>query len=443
MKFAPFLLLLCAPAALAAPITATTGTSLADATSDQSGEGLDRSQYWLGDMGGLRGWLAKGGLTFSLSETSEILGNVSGGIRQGAAYDGVTTASLSLDTAHAFGWHGGTMMLSALQIHGRNLSADNLATLQTASGIEAERATRLWEAWYQQKFLADDALDLKIGQQSLDNEFMVSPNGLNFINTMMGWPMLPSADMPSGGPAYPMASLGLRARYRLSPSLTVLGGGFTANPGGDRAADAQAANASGVMFPLPGRALVIGEIQYRYPALGGMVSADEAAPLPHVYKLGVWNTGGTTGIYGVADQMLWQSADEAEESLEAFTRVMGTPDDGQNPIRFSANAGLVLHDPLPHRDDDSFSVGFGYTAVAPNQIRTARAAAIAAQGLDPLRGDESFIEITYSASITQWMSLQPDFQYVVFPGGGAIDPARPSQRIANEAVLGLRTVIQF
>ena len=89
-----------------------------------------------------------------------------------AAADGYQT--------RAFGWYGGTFNVSALQIHGRNLSADNLLTLQTASGIEADRATRLWELWYQQKFLEEDRLDIKIGQQSLDQEFMVSQNALLF-----------------------------------------------------------------------------------------------------------------------------------------------------------------------------------------------------------------------------------------------------------------------
>jgi hypothetical protein len=69
----------------------------------------------------------------------------------------------------------------------------------------------MWELWYQQKFLDEDRLDVKIGQQSLDQEFMVSQNAIYFINTMFGWPMVPSADLPGGGPAYPLSALGARA----------------------------------------------------------------------------------------------------------------------------------------------------------------------------------------------------------------------------------------
>src|SRR6185437_9698749 len=124
---------------------------------------LDHSSYMLGDMWGLRPALAKYGITLSLQEQSEVLGNATGGIHPAVAYDGLTTMSLQLDTERAFGWHGGTFNVSALQIHGRNLSADNLLSIQTASGIEADRATRLWELWYQQKFLDDDRLDIKVG----------------------------------------------------------------------------------------------------------------------------------------------------------------------------------------------------------------------------------------------------------------------------------------
>ena len=79
-------------------------------------------------------------MTLSVVEQSEVLGNVSGGIRQGFAYEGLTTATLQMDTQRAFGWDGGLFNASGLQIHGRNLSADNLLSLQTASGIEADRS---------------------------------------------------------------------------------------------------------------------------------------------------------------------------------------------------------------------------------------------------------------------------------------------------------------
>ncbi len=49
----------------------------------------------LGDIGGLRPWLGKYGVTFALTETSEVLANVRGGLARGADYDGLTTATVA------------------------------------------------------------------------------------------------------------------------------------------------------------------------------------------------------------------------------------------------------------------------------------------------------------------------------------------------------------
>ena len=139
------------------------GTSSAPADS----AGLWDRPNFLGDMGGLRTVFGNYGITFGLTETSEVLGNTTGGLHRGFAYDGMTTMTLTMDTDKAFNLSGGTFNVSALQIHGRNLSADNLDNLQTVSGIEASNSTRLWELWFQQAFLGGKA-DLKIGQQSID-----------------------------------------------------------------------------------------------------------------------------------------------------------------------------------------------------------------------------------------------------------------------------------
>jgi len=346
--------------------------------------GIGKSQAMLGSMWGVRPWLSQYGVSFGLQETSEVLGNTSGGVHQSFDYDGLTQMALQLDTQRVFGSYGGTFNISALQIHGRNLSQDNLGILQTASGIEGDRATRLWELWYDQKFLDEDRLDVKIGQQSLDQEFMGSINANLFVNTMFGWPMVPSADMPSGGPAYPLSALGLRARARPSDSLTFLGGIFNGSP-----TNRAGINTSGTGFPLDGGVLAIAELQYAYPSLGSMVSPDEKEPLSRIYKLGVWydtqnfadlavdNSGlslaapssdgnplqhhGDYSIYAVADQMLWHDEEpgEADHSLNFFTRVMGTPQADRNLVDFSLNAGFTLHEPIEHRDDDTLGVGMG------------------------------------------------------------------------------------
>jgi porin len=431
-------------------------------------ESLARTNYLLGSMFGLRPFLSRYGISLALQETSEVLGNVSGGTHKGADYDGLTQMVLQLDTNRAFGLYGGTFNVSALQIHGRNLSADNLASLQTASGIEADRATRLWELWYDQKFLAEDRLDVKLGQQSLDQEFIVSQNALVFVNTMFGWPMVPSADLPGGGPAYPLSALGIRARGRPTDSVTILAGVFNGSPVAHNIGDPQVQNPSGTSFPLNGRTLAIAELQYTYPSLGTMLYANKPEPLARTYKLGAWydaerfsdlridNTGlplasaastgiperhhGNYSVYAVADQMVWVDPDEPDRNINVFARAMGTPEIDRNLIVFSANLGLTMHEPILHRDDDTFGIGMGFAKVSSRAAAADRD--LAATGVfTPIRSSETFIEATYQYQVAPWLQLQPDFQYVFNPGAGVANPA--GGKVGDEAVLGLRATVIF
>ena len=215
-------------------------------------------------MFGLRTTLGRYGITIGLTDTDEVLGNLSGGIQRGATYEGLTTLTVQLDTLKAFGWAGGTFNVSGLQIRGRNLSQYDLDNLQTASGIEADDTTRLWEIWYDQAFL-DNRADVKIGQQSLDQEFITSLGSSLFINTMMGWPMVPSADLYAGGPAYPLFSLGVRLRVQPGGGFTLLGGVFQDNPPGgpfDNDLQLRGTTLWGGNFNLRTGALFIAEVQY-------------------------------------------------------------------------------------------------------------------------------------------------------------------------------------
>ena len=427
----------------------------------------------LGDMGGLRPSLASRGVTLGLTETSEVLGNLTGGVERGAAYDGLTQINLTVDTSKAFGWDGGVFNVSALQIHGRNLSADNLVSLQTASGITADRSTRLWELWFQQSFAGGKA-DLRVGQQSLDQEFIVSQYSGLYLNTMMGWPMLPSADLYAGGPAYPLSSLGLRLQSRPTGALTLLAGVFDDNPPGgafDDDSQRRGREAYGTRFNLNTGALLIGEVQYSIDASedAGRSCDGGSCGLPGTWRLGAWydsarfadqhfdaaglslanpaSTGaalmhrGNFSIYAVVDQAVWRDP-AGSRSIGVFARVMGAPGD-RNPIDLSVNAGINVKAPLPGRENDSFGIGYGLAHVSARLAALDRDAGSFSGSVYPVRSAEHFAELTYQVQVAPWWILQPDLQYVWNPGAGIPDPRDPTRRIADELVVGLRTVITF
>jgi porin len=431
---------------------------------------IDRSAALFGDLWGARPMLARLGMTLSIADTEEVLGNVTGGTGLAWVPEGLTTATLQMDTQRAFGWYGGLLNASGLEIHGGNLSEKTLQTLQTASGIEADPTVRLWELWCQQKFL-DDKVDVKIGQQSLDQEFMVTQNGGYFVNTMFGWPMLPSADLPGGGPAYPLSALGVRARAHVTDAVTVLAGVYNGSPVTSIFGDPQKNNAHGVNFLIGQGVLGIVELQYAYPSPNTLVQPGEDDPLARVYKIGVWydswqfasqqyaNDGlllanpassgipqilyGNYAFYAVADQMIWRSAD-ADRNINVFVRPMFTPIQDRNLINFSLNAGLTMHEPIFGRDDDTFGLGMGYTHVSSGQQGFNRETAYYNPGTYvPVRSGETFIEATYQFQANAWLQIQPDFQYVIYPGAGLANPNNPNKRIGNEVVLGLRINAQL
>ncbi|AJX31241.1 carbohydrate-selective porin, OprB family protein [Burkholderia oklahomensis C6786] len=462
-----------APAENAAPAAAAAQSTPAAPAAQTAEVAPAPTGFWersnlFGDMGGLRSKLGDHGITLNLQETSEYLRNLSGGTRRGGAYDGLTQFGFSVDTEKAIGLPGGTFNVSGLQIHGTSLTSRNLQLLQTASGIEAEGTTRLWELWYQQSFAGGRA-DMKIGQQSLDQEFMVSQYAGTFINATFGWPVLPAADMPAGGPVYPLSSLGVRLRYKPSDAWTVMAGVFDGNPAGG-VGDAQRLNRHGTNFNLHNGALFIGELQYALNAPPADPKAPQPAGLPGMYKLGVWynserfddprhDTNGVSladpasngiaathrgnyGFYAVADQMVWRPSADSPRSLNVFARMMGAPGD-RNAVDFALNAGVTLKAPFAGRDNDTAGLAVSYAKVGSH-----------ARGIDgdtgvfttpgyPVRRAETLVEATYQYQVTPWWQLQADFQYAFRPGGGIPNPNEPGSRIGNEAIVGVRTTITF
>ncbi len=96
------------------------------------------------------------------------------------------------------------MSLYQLNNGGRN-AADLVATLSDPSNIDARTAFRLFTAYIQHRFSRGGSL--RIGQLAADDEFLISSTASRLINTTFGWPDIAAADLPSGGPAYPLATL--------------------------------------------------------------------------------------------------------------------------------------------------------------------------------------------------------------------------------------------
>jgi porin len=419
-----------------------------------------------GDPGGVRTALANLGVTFGLNEQAEVLGNPTGGVRQGAIFEGLLTMGLGVDTGKAFGIPGGIINVTAYQFHGRGLSLNDLDNnLSTVSSIEALRGMLLFEAWYEQAFPAQH-VSVRVGQLAADQEFMISQYAGLFLNHTFGWADLPSEDLPAGGPAAPLATPGARVRYAPRAGLALLLAVFNGNPAGPGTSFPQHRDASGTDFRTSDGALVFGEAQF---TING---EDGAKGLPGTYKLGAWyntenfvdqrrnangrslaNPTGFTvligagrrgdwSFYGVADQLVWREPGTKDQGIGVFARAMGAPGD-RNLVNFYADAGVTWKGAIPGRGADTAGIAFGIARISDTAAELDSDIASYTGRAYPIQRQETVLELTYQAQVAPWWQVQPDAQYLFNINGGVPDPLNPSKRVGDAAVFGVRTNVTF
>ncbi len=398
--------------------------------------------------------LEESGIKLGVTETSEVLANLTGGLRQGAIYEGVTDVNLNIDFRPPLHLRG-NLFARAYQIHGRGLTLGNTDNLNEISGIEALATTRLVELWYEQHF---DNWRLRIGQQTIGTEFL-SPEGARlFVNGALGWPTLPAINLPTGGPGYPLGMPAVRLRIDPTEGLTLFLALFDGDPTGAGVGGSQLRDASGTAFRTSDGAFVINEIRYNPDSsdkngtyrFGGWWNSERFRD-QHLDASGISlarpDSNGRPrqrdndfSLYGIVDQPFL--VDEAEHtSFAAFARAMGAPGD-RNLVDLYVDAGLVYKGPFG-RADDQLGLGVGYSRIgSAARAFDADVARFTGQ-FHPIRSGETVLELTYRFQLTGWWQLQPDFQYVFNPGGGIVNPNAPSRRVNDAAVVGLRTAITF
>ena len=405
------------------------------------------------DVAHIRKSLADVGIGLGGSYVGEAFANT-GGINQGSKYDGVLTLNLNADLKKMGLWKGLCLSASAFQIHGQSITVDNIGSLMPVSNLEATPATRLFELWVEQHMF-DNVLAVKVGQLAADQEFILSNSYSYFLNGTFGWPEIAATDLPSGGPAYPLATPGVRVAIRPNEQFKLMIGVYNGDPANPNCANEnpQVCNSDGLDFSLDSPALLMIEGRYKYNLTG---------QLPGTVKVGGWNHFGTFpderldsddlpiaitlnrgrpidgdwAIYGIIDQLVWRvPGSEDAKGVGMFGRIMGAPS-AQNLVDFYAEAGITFSGMIPHRADDFLGIGFAYTGVSDRvhgfDIDS---------GLPVARTSEAVLEICYTAQVKPGWTLQPDFQYFWQPGGNVTD--ENGRVVENAAVFGARTTLNF
>ncbi len=415
-----------------------------------------------GSWNGIRSSLEDAGITLGLQEQSEVWANVAGGLRRGAVYDGLTTASVTIDLEKLMGWPGATFFVNANQYHGRGPSANLIGNLQLVSNIEVTRDTKLYQLWVQQS-LFGGRLTIRLGQEGANDQMMISQYSALFINSSFGFPGLPAADLPSGGPNYPMATPFVRAQFQATDNITLVGAVFNGDPAPPGPGDPQLRDKGGVAFRLNDHVLAFGEVWY---SIG---QGEGAASLPGTYKLGAWYDSGhfsdqlldTTGqslasltssgvprahstgyaVYGIVDQMIWRAPGASKQAVGVFLQVMGAPAEF-NLSNFFAEAGMNWAAPLAGRDSDVFGLAVSYLGISPAKRRFGNDLILYTGVGSPYSSNETVLEATYYCHLTPWWTLQPDLQYVINPGAG-IPGGSATKSLKDALIGGIRAIIVF
>ena len=420
----------------------------------------------LADPAGIRAALAAKGILLGLNYIGDVFGNVSGGIRRGAVYEGRLELVADADLEKLAGWQGSAFHFNAYQIHGTGLSRYYVGNLMPTSNIEALAATRLYEAWFEQKLL-DGKLAVRVGQLGADTEFLASSNAGLFLNGTFGWPQITTSDLPSGGAAYPLATPGLRVKYAATEQWTIMAGVFNGDPAGRGILDPQKRNRHGLDFCLQDPPFLIGEAQYGYN------QGKDAAGLAGTVKIGAWQhfgrfddqrfgtdglslanplsnaiarrKRGDSGIYGLIDQQIYRlPGDDATKGIGVFARVSASPQD-RNLVDLYVDGGVTFSGLFASRPDDAFGASFAYTRISDRAASLDKDSIAFGATARPVRDYEGLIEVTYQAQILPGWTAQPNFQYIFHPGGHVPNPgiAGGATPIRDAAVFGLRTSIKY
>jgi porin len=190
--------------------------------------------YLTGDWGGLRSYLERNGVTLTLTDTTDFLANVSGGIKTGAVGLGAVQPQLDLDLQKLAGWQGGLVHVHGLVTYGPLFSANYLGNIMPVSNVEAGPMARLYAFWYEQNG-SNDLWSVRVGLMLADSQFLQSKTAANFINNGISWPDFLGANLPASGPAYPLPAPGVRVRFKPRDDMQLQAAAFSSDPSGGTA----------------------------------------------------------------------------------------------------------------------------------------------------------------------------------------------------------------
>jgi porin len=344
-----------------------------------------------------------------LNYTGEAWQN-SGGLQNGNDYMANYFATLSVNTDKAFGWTGGRFVVSGFYNSGPSLNENFVGAFQDPSAIDVDGRSllRLYQVYYDQKF---GNTDIRFGVMDLETEFGVTRPMDIFFNGAFAWTSTLDVSGTQGlnGPStYPNTAFGVRVRQVINDQWSVQGA--VVNGMADELASPQS---NSVNFSSSSGALAIAEVDFTpiartkimagYWMYTGLMDTqnqytDSGALRQSRDSDGAY-IGGTTRLYTIKDA----------RGLDAFIK-FGVAESTVNPVARSVDAGLTMTGLFDARPADKLGVGVGVARAGQpyQQAQLALGNSVYAY--------ETVFELTYRAVLCDWLTVQPNIQYIVHPG---------------------------
>jgi len=371
---------------------------------------FQKAETYFFSWGGLRPKLANDyGLTFQPTLTFDYSKNLRGGVNTaGDSFRHLFDFRANLDMGPMFNIDGGTLSVDFQNQNGAN-GNDDVGSVQGINNADADGRTQVSELWYEQ-FLLDNKVRIKIGKVDANTEFAAPEHASDFLNPSFGYS--PSI-FPL--PTYPDNALSINVFVYPTPWLYLGYGIYDGNGKGDYSPI--------TAFTGPSDYFQIAEVGVKWAIaeqtlpgrLAGGVFCDNAS----FETFSGRHQSGTAGAYVVAEQKIYHNnfyAKDDQRGVYAFAQY-GFGDEEVNPVRQHLGAGLTWCGPYAKENPDN--VGIAFT----------RAFLSDASGAGFAHDAETAFELFYNFQARSYLSLKPDLQYIVHPGGDLPDALVASFRV--------------
>ncbi|MGA9701224.1 carbohydrate porin [Pseudomonas sp.] len=413
------------------------------------------SKWMTGDWGGERTKLIEQGIDIKADYVGEMGANLHGGYNDDKTgrYSDQFGLGVALDLQKLWGWDNTQAKIQLTNRNGQNISNDRIGdpragTLSSSMEVYGRgHMVRLTQFWIQHQMF-DNKLDVKLGYFGEGEDFNTFPCDFqnlsfcgsqvgNYVNTWYNWPVSQAA---------------IRVKYNITPELYAQIGAYNQNP-------SQLEHGNGFKLSGSGTKGTVIPVE--------LVWSPKVNSLPGEYRVGYYksaadaadvredvngNDAATTGAdyrtrsskkgyWFVAQQQLTSHNGDSSRGLNIAANAT-FHDKETNLVDNYQSLMLVYKGPFDARPKDDIGIGVARLHVNDDVKKNAELLN-ASNGVNdydnplfsPIRETEYNIELNYGVKVTNWLTVRPNLQYVVQPGG--VD------KVDNAFVAGLKIQSTF